>query len=545
MKEKNKIPEIIDKILTTESFEKLTKTNDLVELGMTLLTDDTCPLCDTEWREKDLIGYLKSKLKKASKAIQLKKDFETTSGKIVSFLKEYMSNLQNVLSESRQLPDESGTLIKELETSITFIQNRIDLYKNIFNPKELLSKIEKEINIIDLPNWNSLKQEISTFSKKLPEESKEQKMHRSLMSVKNKKETIKKYKAKILLQKNKFNLVEKIKRHFENRKDSFFKNLYSEIENDFIDYYKYLNEDESNFLANIKDQKSSVDLKVDFYERGMHPPHALHSEGHQDSMGICLFLALMQKIKGKDFSIALLDDVMMSVDIGHRRKLAQLLKNEFSKTQFLITTHDPIWAKELKKLKIVDKNNMLKFSNWSPDGGPSYRLDDPWNECDSYIEKGEVKIAAKILREALEEEFRIFCANLKAKIVFENNANWTLGELLDGALNAFKNTLKKAKDVANFSNNQENVNKLEKIEHLLDTTKEEAEVDYWILNPLNHYNEWAQFSQAELRNFTKNIKKFCNTFSFEGDPFIVSFDSKYKPVALTTSRTKVSFGLKR
>ena len=154
----------------------------------------------------------------------------------------------------------------------------------------------------------------------------------SLVSVKDNMKKIKSNKIK--LQKNNFELVKKIKQHFKHRTDSFFKALYKEIENDFITYYKYLNEDESNFSANIKEHTGSVGLKVDFYERGIHPPHALHSEGHQDSMGICLFLALMKKIKGDNFSIALLDDVMMSVDIGHRRKLAQLLREQFSNTQF-------------------------------------------------------------------------------------------------------------------------------------------------------------------------------------------------------------------
>lgn len=70
--EKNKLIQKINEILNIESFEELTKTNDLVELGMKLLTDNTCPLCDTDWKEKDLIGYLKSKLKKASILIVFK-----------------------------------------------------------------------------------------------------------------------------------------------------------------------------------------------------------------------------------------------------------------------------------------------------------------------------------------------------------------------------------------------------------------------------------------------------------------------------------------
>lgn len=536
-KEKTTLIEIINKILKIESFEELTKTNNLIELGMDLLTDNTCPLCDTEWKEKDLIGYLKDKLQKASKAIQLKKEFQTFSKRIIVFLEEYLSNLQNVQAISADIfQDGNNELKKELEVSINFTRNRIKLYENTLNKKDLLSVIEKEINIIDLPNWDSLKKAINIFLKNLPEESEEEKIYKTLVSARDRRNRIKDYKIK--LQKNNFNLVGKIKQHFENRTSIFFKNLYEEIENDFVTYYKYLNEDELSFSASIKEQKGSVDLKVDFYKRGVHPPHALHSEGHQDSMGICLFLALMKKIKGNNFSIALLDDVMMSVDIGHRRKLAQLLKDKFSNTQFLITTHDPIWAKELKKLNIVSKDNKLKFSNWSPDGGPSYRIDDPWTHCENYTEKGDVKLAAKILREALEEEFQEFCFNLRAKVPFNSDANWTLSELLDGALSAFKDNLKKA-----ASDNQENLNKIKEIETKLDSAKQKADIDQWILNPLNHYNKWATFSKEELKNLIKNMKSFCSAFSFKGAPFIISVDGNRKPVALTALHENMYFAL--
>ena len=135
--EKIKLTEIIKKIIKIESFEELTKTNDLIELGMELLTNNTCPLCDTDWKERDLIGYLKDKLKEAGNAIQLKEAFENVSKKIVIFLEDYLSNLKNVLALSKKVSNE---LKKELETSITFTQSRINLYKNISNRKDLLSK---------------------------------------------------------------------------------------------------------------------------------------------------------------------------------------------------------------------------------------------------------------------------------------------------------------------------------------------------------------------------------------------------------------------
>lgn len=57
-------------------------------------------------------------------------------------------------------------------------------------------------------------------------------------------------------------------------------------------------------------------------------------------MGLCLFLALMRHLRGPAFTLAVLDDVLMSVDAGHRREVCSLLKREFPDTQFIVTTHD-------------------------------------------------------------------------------------------------------------------------------------------------------------------------------------------------------------
>ena len=46
----------------------------------------------------------------------------------------------------------------------------------------------------------------------------------------------------------------------------------------------------------IVSEGAGVDFKVDFHGRGVNPPNALHSEGHQDSMGICLYLSLAERL---------------------------------------------------------------------------------------------------------------------------------------------------------------------------------------------------------------------------------------------------------
>ena len=83
--------------------------------------------------------------------------------------------------------------------------------------------------------------------------------------------------------------------------------LYEEVQEDFSIFYRTINEDdEGKFTAKLTPNEGKLDLDVNFYERGLFPPGAYHSEGHQDGMGVCLYLALMKRLFGNQFSFALL-----------------------------------------------------------------------------------------------------------------------------------------------------------------------------------------------------------------------------------------------
>jgi wobble nucleotide-excising tRNase len=172
----------------------------------------------------------------------------------------------------------------------------------------------------------------------------------------------------------------------------------------FASLYRQLNEDdESHFEAEMKQDKASLDFKVDFYKRGKFPPGAYHSEGHQDSMGLCLYLALMKHLQADNFTFAVLDDVLMSVDTGHRREVSKMLRSEFPDTQFVLTTHDPVWLKYMQTAGLVEAKNQIRFRKWSVEMGPSVWVNsDVWTEIDEAVTDNRIKDAAATLRNYLE-----------------------------------------------------------------------------------------------------------------------------------------------
>ena len=89
-------------------------------------------------------------------------------------------------------------------------------------------------------------------------------------------------------------------------------------------------------------------------------------------LGVCLYLALMKRLLGDRFSCAVLDDVVISVDQDHRKQFCRLLKNRFPDTQFIITTHDKIWAKQMQTEGLVESKSGVAFHSWNVQTGPIF-----------------------------------------------------------------------------------------------------------------------------------------------------------------------------
>jgi hypothetical protein len=219
--------------------------------------------------------------------------------------------------------------------------------------------------------------------------------------------------------------------------------LYDEVQNDFSTFYRAINEDdESTFTAKLTPSAGKLDLNVNFYERGLFPPGAYHSEGHQDGMGVCLYLALMKRLFGDRFTFALLDDVVMSVDAGHRYHFCRLLKTYFPNTQFIITTHDRLWAEQMKSAGLVTAKTSIAFHSWTIDTGPLVESNlEIWEEITAALAKGKVEVAAAALRHHLEYVSRLLADQLGATPRFRADGNYELGDLLPSVLTRMKSLI--------------------------------------------------------------------------------------------------------
>lgn len=290
--------------------------------------------------------------------------------------------------------------------------------------------------------------------------------------------------------------------------------IYKNVEVSFRELYRLVNsDDEAKFEAKLQPALNKLGFDVDFYGRGFFPPSAYHSEGHQDGMGLCLYLALMKHLAGEAFTFAVLDDVLMSVDSGHRREISQMLKSQFPTTQFIFTTHDEIWLKHMRTVGLVEPKRFVHFRSWSVDVGPAnWDGRDVWTEIDENLQNNNVREAAALLRHFLEYFSKEACHGLRAPVEFSGDAQYTLGDLLPNAISKFKKYVGVAK-AASQSWAREIPPSLIELEASMSQAAKTSQVEQWQVNSAVHYNEWANLQKNDFipvaASFRKLVDSFC------------------------------------
>jgi hypothetical protein len=175
-----------------------------------------------------------------------------------------------------------------------------------------------------------------------------------------------------------FALADLAYRTFNRTKNDEMQRVYDELRADLARMYDVLHPGEGHgavAIAMDPRKRGSSDLRMGFYGREDEDPRAFASEGHLDSLGLCIFLAFARRFNG-DWPLLVLDDVVTSVDAAHKARVARLLLEEFGDRQLFITTYDSRWFLELQRLQGETgrtKVRNLVIESWSLEGGPKVR----------------------------------------------------------------------------------------------------------------------------------------------------------------------------
>ncbi len=490
-------------------------TQQLVTLGINLLDDSgQCPLCETDFPPGKLRRNLEARQVSAQRAQALIAQIETLTATLTQPLARFLASSKNLQAVTRLLDlddisAELGRWITSLDRVLDALNVALEKYplpqfsteqiSNGLAPEHLRDMLEK-INL----------QVTARYPKTTPEQDAWDMLTRL---EENLKSLVKEQENQAKSKRN-HRQAQIIYEQFQKARDSVLIGLYNEIRDRFVDLYKSLHgDDEKDFQADFTPDGAALNFQVAFHGRGVHPPHALHSEGHQDSMGICLYLALAERLTGDVMDLVVLDDVVMSVDADHRRELCKLLVTAFPKRQFFITTHDRTWANQLRYEGVVKSKKQIEFTGWRIDTGPQINDEaEMWEKIRKDMKNCDIPSAAAKLRRGSEEFFSLVCDSLQAPVRFRLNAKWELGDLMPPAIAQYKRLLDKAKKAARRWNNQEMVAAIEEQENIASSIFTRSNVEQWAVNTNVHYTNWANFEQGDFEPVVDAFEDLLNLF---------------------------------
>ena len=485
----------------------------LTEMGMALIDENgNCPLCGTHWPPDKLRKYLEQRLSKAQNAAQYMERITDLSTTISDFVNTTIASVQKVIA---------ATKIADLKTEFQLLQSWL------INLHELVTDLEAPLEKYPDPRFDMiqvqqmlapadiikiLSQISSTIKRRYPEITMEQtswdtltRLEENLKVLENAEKNLKS--AELNNQRARFLLAS-----FLHARDNILGNLYEDIKDQFVSLYQRLHgNDEEKFTAKMEPEGAGLSFEVDFYGRGTHPPHALHSEGHQDSMGICLYLALAERLTGGLIDLVILDDVVMSVDADHRRQICHLFATSFPHRQFLITTHDRTWASQLKSEGVIGSKGLVEFYNWNIETGPEVQPEvDIWDKIEADLQRNDIPSAAARLRRGSEQFFGTVCDALQTSVLYKLNGRLELGDFLFPAMDKYRDLIKNAQWAAKSWDDSESRINLEEKDNIRSQIYKRTFAEQWAVNVNVHYNNWANFS---IKDFRPVVEAFQDLYS--------------------------------
>jgi recombinational DNA repair ATPase RecF len=501
----------VSELRRNEQFLKSASREELLRAALDAFDSQACPVCDTPWKSEEFRKHLAQKLEHFSAVAKQRKAAEEKLRPILATLESLQAALVSVARVGGLLSPQIDSA--EISNYGAHLAQARDQVRRIL-PLDATVDTLSGVTAIPAAAVTVLDQLEAAVSA-LPEPS-QQDAARDFLSVGQEKlEAYRQASLKLKAAEQRAATARFVFDHYGKVTTEALEGIYKNVEEFFSELYRKINhDDEDAFQAHLRPSMGKLGFDVDFYGRGFFPPGAYHSEGHQDGMGLCLYLALMNHLAGQGFTFAVLDDVLMSVDSSHRREVSKLLREQFPHTQFILTTHDEIWLRHMKTVGLIGPKRFAHFRTWDVSVGPTEWDDrDAWDEIAAYLKKNDVRSAASLLRNYLEHFAKEACQELRAQVEFRGDAQYSLGDLLPNAVGKMKRHLKAAKASAQSWGKAGIVTEITAEEAEFDKLIDASQLDQWQVNTAVHYNEWANLTRSDFEPVVDTYRNLTRRFT--------------------------------
>lgn len=426
--------------LVSEDQRKATVLADFLEKSVKILEiwdDSICPLCEQSIDDGVLLKNVEKRLKTVrllSKEFSELKSACDAALSILNPLLYTLSRFSDKLAESEYFASNKkgiDSIVKALDD----LKIRLGTVQDI---KGLIS-----IEALSV-TFKQTKYECSAvsklcddiISKEKPTKREEQILEalNLLQTIKGATQELNKYIPEIANASKCATVASTLYNKFVSTKNSIIRSVFNVIQNDIEKYYQMLHStDRHKNIKIVLLRRASIELKIDSFGQPEEDPRAYSSEGHLDSLGLCIFLAFVRKFN-QDCSLIVLDDVVTTVDANHRKMICELLNNEFGDKQLLITTHEYLWFRQIKEYNIahrVDSNySYHDIRSWDLLNGPTiYPFKTYWEEIENKLKESD-KTAGRDARIHLEWVCKQICLLTEAPLVYRDSDNYMIGELV-------------------------------------------------------------------------------------------------------------------
>ncbi|MGD0818560.1 MAG: AAA family ATPase [Methanomassiliicoccales archaeon] len=464
-----------------------------------------CPLCQQDIDTPQLLGDIDDRLRSLKQFKEESEKVDLVVSGLVEEIKAAISEMEKAMMVVRDYPA-LHELEGDLNLNLASFEKVIEELGRTQTRVELMDRVLFEHNIDEA---NGTLSKVHEFGKmevdKIAPSTEENERLKTLIAmerIRSAKNSVLQLESEASTIEKKLNYADKIHETFSEVRKRNLQNLFDDIIVDVGRFYKALHPEDDICdikLSIIPERRGSAELTVTCFAKGNEDPRAYLSEGHLDSLGLCIFLAFIKRLDLKCPLVAL-DDVVTTVDSGHRERICELLYSEFGDAQIVITTHDGVWFEQLlsyQRASNVPSTN-LEIISWTPKGGPIIRSKKScWETIQDKISDGDRCGAGNEGRRYLEIVLEELCLMVKANVQFKGGSyRFTAGDLFI----AFR---KRAKDTIVEQEYEEAV--LPLIQNL-DRTR-------YMGNLLSHNNEGAyDVSMEEVRSFCNSVNELDKLF---------------------------------
>lgn len=429
--------------LVSEGAKKKVRDSEFLDLGRNLLLDgstQTCPLCGQPIDQGQLLREIDER---REKLVQLSKRASVARRESVVVwgeLQEFVSKLDSALGLVADIPGLSD-LSKRLVKETAFFKEYQDM---LIASKEFGSQLGNgeflDHHEIVASTASGIARTAEALLEKI-ELSKEENeiltFFQAIGAFRTKVGEISKVEANLALTVRQAELSGLLYNAFSESKKARVQETYDTIEDDIQEFYSRLHPRENPRTIKLRvepGRRASTKIAMNSFNLTEEDPRALESEGHLDSLGICIFLAFV-KAFSSECPLMILDDVVTTIDASHRQRLAELLLEEFAEKQLVVSTHDEMWYDQFTALerayRVENSFLNLEITGWDLESGPKIRKYRPrWEGIQERIAAGDKRSAGNESRQYLEWVLMRGCVELRVPVALQVPPHYEVSDLM-------------------------------------------------------------------------------------------------------------------